>query len=300
MDLAHELAAQRPGDSTRRSGPTFGAYLTRQWIQSKQVTVRPSTWDAYCRNVEHHVLPELGRIPLRHLRAEHLERLYAKLLETGRVNGHGGLNSKTVLEVHMVLRRALTDAHRRGLIVRNPAEIAQAPKRRPLATGELRARNAEQLTTFLELARGHRLYVALWLSANTGMRRGEVLGLRWGDIDLEAERLSVNRSLISVAYELHDSRGKTRTARRSIDLDPRTVELLRSSRRHGSNDDSRVFAYDDGSPIHPQVFSDAFKKLVAKSGLPRIRLHDYADSRVMPMFPRSCWSTPVMGLKVSA
>jgi integrase len=84
----------------------------------------------------------------------------------------------------------------------------------------------------------------------------------------------VNRALVSVAYELHESRGKTRTARRSIDLDARTVELLRSSRRAGADDDSYVFSHDDGSPIHPQVLSDAFKKLVARSGLPRIRLHD--------------------------
>jgi integrase len=106
------------------------------------------------------------------------------------------------------------------------------------------------------------------------MRRGELLGLRWEDLDLAACRLSVNRTLISVAYELHESRDKTRTARRSIDLDPRTVDLLASSRRVGSTDESYVFAHDDGSHVHPQVLSDAFKKLVARSGLPRIRLHD--------------------------
>ena len=76
----------------------------------------------------------------------------------------------------------------------------------------------------------------------------------------------MNRALVSVAYELHESRGKTRTARRSIDLDTRTVELLRSSRRAGADEDSYVFSHDDGSPIHPQVLSDAFEKFVTRSG----------------------------------
>ena len=116
------------------------------------------------------------------------------------------------------------------------------------------------------------------------MRRGELLGLRWGDIDLDSKRLSVNCALVSVAYELHESRGKTRTARRSIDLDTRTVELLRSSRRVGADEDSYVFSHDDGSPIHPQVLSDAFKKLVARSSLPRIRLHDLRHTHATLLF----------------
>ncbi|MBW3548873.1 MAG: hypothetical protein KY452_12185, partial [Actinobacteria bacterium] len=112
-ELAGRLAAEHTGsDCGRRAGPTLGAYLTQKWLPNKQLTLRPSTWDAYRRNIKLHVLADLGRIPLRHLRPEHLERLYATLLESGRANGKGGLDTKTVLEVHMVLRRALTDAVR--------------------------------------------------------------------------------------------------------------------------------------------------------------------------------------------
>jgi integrase len=272
--LASRLASDH-GDCARSAGPTLGTYLTRRWLPTKQLTLRPSTWDSYRRNIELHVLPSLGRVPLRQLRAEHLERLYANLLDAGRADERGGgLDANTVLEIHMVLRRALTDAMRRGLISRNPAEIAHAPKRRPLASAEMRAWNAQQLNAFLQLASDHSLFTVFWLAANTGMRRGELLGLRWGDVDLDDSRLSVSRALISVGYELHESRGKTRTARRTIDLDPRTLELLRCARRIDVDDDSYVFCHDDGSPIHPQVVSDAFKKLVGRSGLPRIRLHD--------------------------
>jgi hypothetical protein len=146
--LAARLAAEHGGDG-RRVGPTLGVYLTRDWLPTKRLALRPSTWDSYRRNIELHVLPDLGRIPIRHLRAEHLERLYTRLLESGRVDHRGGLDAKTVLEVHRVLRSSLTDATRRGIITRNPAELAHAPKRRPLAASELRAWNAHQLNAFL-------------------------------------------------------------------------------------------------------------------------------------------------------
>ena len=112
------------------------------------------------------------------------------------------------------------------------------------------------------------------LAANTGMRRVELLGLRWHDFDLDNARLSVNQALVSVGYELHESRGKTRTARRCIDLDPRTLALLRNALPADAGADGCVFAHDDGRPLHPQVVSDAFKKQVTQSGLPRIRFHD--------------------------
>jgi len=279
--LAAQLASERMSDpGTRRSSLTLGVYLTQRWLPSKQVALRPSTWASYRNNIELHIVPAIGRVPLRHLRPDHIERLYANLLADGNTVRPGGLDGKTVLEIHMVLRRALTDAQRRGMILTNPAAIAHAPKRRPLASAIPRAWNARQRRTFLDLSAGHRLHSALWVSANTGMRRGELLGLRWGDIELDTARMSVSRALVSVGYEVHESRGKTRTSRRCIDLDQRTIEVLRQWRRRRREEDppdpvandAYVFATIDGRPIHPHLMSDAFKKLVKRSGLPRIRL----------------------------
>jgi integrase len=97
---------------------------------------------------------------------------------------------------------------------------------------------AEQLREFLAFSRTHRTHAALWVTANAGMRRGEVLGLRWGDVDLDAATLSVTRSLVSVGYELHETRGKSRTARRCINLDPATVNVLRRWREHRASEDA--------------------------------------------------------------
>lgn len=281
--LAAQLAHERTRDpAARRSSLTVGVYLTQRWLPSKQVALRPSTWASYRNNIELHIVPAIGKVPLRHLRPDHIERLYANLLTNGNTVRPGGLDGKTVLEIHMVLRRALTDAQLRGMIVANPAAIAHAPRRRPIASAIPRAWNARQLRTFLDFSADHRLHAALWVSANTGVRRGELLGLRWGDIELDTARLSVNRALVSVGYEVHESRGKTRTSRRCIDLDQRTLDILRRWRERRRDedpndpvsDDAYVFATPDGRPTHPHLMSDAFQKLVKRSGLPRIRLHD--------------------------
>jgi integrase len=131
--LADEFALARAEmDRPTRSSLTVAVYLTKRWLPSKRLTLRVSTYDAYRRMIDLHVVPHIGRVPLRQLRPDHLERLYATLGSIGRVDGTRGLSNKTVVEVHMVLRRALEDARLRGLVVTNPAAIAHAPKRRPL------------------------------------------------------------------------------------------------------------------------------------------------------------------------
>jgi integrase len=278
-ELAARLAAQAsPTQAT--AGLTLATFMLRRWLPAKRMNLRPSTWDGYRRLVELHVVPRLGHVPLRRLQATHLEALYSELISGGRRNGQGGLNEKTVLEIHGIIRKALADARRQRLVNTNVAEHAEAPKRRR-PQSPLRSWNAQQLGLFLATAQSHRLFAAFWLAANTGMRRSELLGLRWGDVDLESSRVGVNRALVSVAYELHDSPGKTRCSRRSIDLDDRTVAVLRvwrdirsaeAGRPMGHED--RVVAHRDGAPIHPDTFSQTFNRLVARTEVPRLRLHD--------------------------
>jgi integrase len=129
----------------------------------------------------------------------------------------------------------------------------------------MRVWDADQLRAFLSGIQQHRLYPAYYLAANTGMRRGEVLGLRWRDVDLDARRLSVHQALISVAYSLQIADVKTGSSRRTIDLDPRTIAVLRSWRKRQleerlalgelHEDLGLVFARPEGAPIHPDLFS---------------------------------------------
>jgi integrase len=145
----------------------------------------------------------------------------------------------------------------------------------------VRSWTAAQLRAFLDAARSHRLFAAFWLAATTGMRRSELLALRWEDLDTDAACLSVHRALVSVRYELHESHGKTTSARRSIDLDPDTIAILSTWRRALEVALERRVAGDDylipaptGAATHPDSFSGAFNRLVAHADVPRIRLHD--------------------------
>lgn len=143
---------------------------------------------------------------------------------------------------------------------------------------------ADELRCFLDAARSSRHFAAWYLAANTAMRRGEVLGLRWRDVNLKTGRLAVRRTIISVGYVVHESDAKTDHSERVIDLDSRTVDVLtdhhtqqaeeRKAVGDGYRDRDLVFAKPDGSSFHPDIFSQAFERRVASSGAPRIRLHD--------------------------
>jgi integrase len=198
--LAARLAAEHNGRNDKARSLTFGAYLTRQWLPGKQVVLAASTYAGYRRNVERHILPTLGRIPLRRLRPHHLEALYASLLH----QGGSGLAPKTVYEIHLVVRGLLTDAVRHGLVSRNVALVAHAPRMRAITKVEQRSWTADELQAFLRTAAGHRLFAALW-TAFTGLRRNELLGLNWDDLDIATGTLSINRGLVAIGYDLYEA-----------------------------------------------------------------------------------------------
>jgi integrase len=278
--LAASLATDFNGRNDNGRSLTFGVYLTTRWLPGKKVELAQSTWDGYRRKIDLHVMPSLGSIPIRRLRPHHLERLYEEKLHPE--NRKRPLAPKTVLEIHLIIRGALNDAVRRGIVTRNVALVAHAPKVRSIPKVEPQAWTAQELQAFLREAAGHRLFPALWLLANTGLRRSELLGLQWDDVDLDAATISVNRGLVSIGYELHESRGKTNNSRRAIDLDPTTIAILaawkawQASERGavGIEPTGWVFADVEGNPIHPHSISQTFERIVARAGVPKVRLHD--------------------------
>lgn len=163
------------------------------------------------------------------------------------------------------------DAVRRGLVSRNVALVAHAPRLRSIPKVEQQAWTAEELQAFLRAAAGHRFFPALWVAAFTGTRRNELLGLRWPDFDAAKATLSINRGLVAIAYEVHQTRGKTPNARRGIDLDPTTMRILTAWRawqqteQQAAGIDTAEWMFTDGSgePIHPHAISQAFNRLTA-------------------------------------
>ena len=186
--------------------------------------------------------------------------------------------------VHTILRRALHDAVKWGLVMRNAADAAEPPRPKATRAKPLRTWTAAELRAFLasvESERLHPLYVVL---ATTGMRRGEALGAYWPDLDLDAATWSVRHTLVAVNHEIVESTPKTDHGRRSLALDAGSVRALRAWRKRqleerlawgpAWTDSGRVFTREDGTDLHPERVSEQFDRLVRRAGLPRIRLHD--------------------------
>ena len=257
---------------------TLGEWIER-WLPSMASKIRSSTLRDYQQGLER-VVGRLGHIRLQALRPLHIEELYAALLTDGHRYG-GGLAPKTVRNVHIALRRSLADAERFGLVQRNVAALVKppSPERRELETW-----TADEVRTFLESVAAHRLGAAYRLLAATGMRRGEVLGLRWACVDLDTGRLLINRSLTLVRDELVWSSPKTPRSRRSLALDEKTVTALREHRRRQTeerlalgeswHDNDLVFCDQAGGELHPNQFSRGFTSAGRRAGVRPIRLHD--------------------------
>jgi integrase len=210
-----------PDDATVRE------FILQEWLPAIRGTLRPTTYASYTSLCERHVIPRLGAVQLQKLSPSQLNGLYAQLLEEGRVRGGGGLSNSSVRRVHAVIHRFCHDAVRWGRLTVNPAAAADPPKA-SAEHDELTVWNAEQLAAFLASTESDRLF-GLWrLLAMTGMRRGEALGLRWDDLDMEAGQLSIRRALVPVNSVAQISEPKTKRGRRTIALDPETLEALKA------------------------------------------------------------------------
>jgi integrase len=264
---------------------TLGEYLC-EWLATIDNTVRASTSDSYRRNIDNHVIPRIGSVKLQNVDAGVLNKLYAELHRDGRRDGTGGLSARTVRYIHTVLHRAFKDAVRWGRLHRNPADAADPPRaRHDEGRSEVTAWDRVTLSGFLRRAReaDERWFPAWVLLATTGARRGEVLGLRWSDVDLDAGRLSVCQSLTVVQHRPIFEAPKTAKGRRAIALDPGTVDVLRAWRKQqleerllmgeGWRDTGLVFTMPTGELVHPEAFSKVFDRRVAAWKFPHLTIH---------------------------
>ena len=274
--LNDTLQAMQVGQLAEPSKLRTGEYLLHRWLPNRRASVRPSTYDSYRRSLDLHVVPAIGQIKLQNLRPDHLDKFYADLLE-------GGLAAKTVRNMHTMLHKALKDAMRKNLVVRNVADAADPP-RVTHGDSELQTWTGAQLRTFLAAIADHRLFAAYLLGATTGMRRGEVLGLRWTNVDLRRRRIKVIETVLNVGYEITAGTPKTARGRRTVAIDAATADALRDHRARQAlekrvagpayTDLGLVFARPDGSYVHPDLYSQTFRRAVRRVGLPYIRLHD--------------------------
>ena len=279
-ELNRQLASN--GGVLTSSRLTLGEYLT-DWLRDHSaLRIEGTTARGYATIVNRHLIPKLGNIRLASLTAGRLEAYYAAALVSGRVNGEGGLSRQTVLHHHRALSLALGHAVRLGVVERNVAEQARPPS--PVQT-EMRALNADEAQLLIDAAEPTPFAAALHLAIYTGLRRSELCGLRWSDIDLELGTLRVVRTLIKlprtgVAFK----EPKTDKSRRQIALSHSTVVMLAHEKERQRleredleiivSDDVPVLSWPDGSPIMPDSLSHAVPRLSRQAGLGHVRLHD--------------------------
>lgn len=287
-DAIEALRQARDEAETKRTADRPVAELVpdylNAWLAASRQRIggdlKSSTWRAYELHIERHLKPRLrGRLV--DLDRTMLGAVYHDLEEAGAVRSNRGLSKKTVWNIHLTLHRALKDAVKDGLLTRNPADGAYT---KPKALVETRAWNAEELGRFIRATADDRL-AALWrVAAMTGMRRGEILGLRWIDVDVDRGTLAVVQARVRGDRAVETTTPKTERGRRSIDVDPITVNHLRRHRKRQIADQLEagpawmetdlVFTRPDGVPLDPDVVSQTFNRIVRETRLRRIRFHD--------------------------
>src|SRR5579875_836277 len=232
--LREALADVSRGNWAEPSRQPLGEYLSL-WLNGLRVA--RSTVAGYRRHIDNHIAPHLGDIPLASLTAARIDAFYRELEKSGRVDHRAGepLSAHTVRHIHVTLSAALKAAVESGQLAQNPAARAHPPSPREAASPEMHPWTAEQLATFLAWSAQHSFMHPAWrVLAMTGMRRGEVLALRWRDVDLDAARLTVRRSVTLVktkgAKERLDEGLPKNVKARVVDLDAETVSVLRAHR----------------------------------------------------------------------
>lgn len=272
------LREQQQGTLVTAPQQTVAQYL-KQWLENRQATVRIRTYERYEQLVRLHLVPTIGRIPLQKLTPQHVQSLYTQKIK-------GGLSRTTVNTLHAMLHKALEDALRWNLVARNVCDAVSPPQPDRY---EIQPLNKEQAQQLLAAAHGHPLEALIVLALATGMRRGELLALKWQDLDFSTRTLQVRRIYTRTAGNRYiEAEPKTEKSRRSIALPALVVDLLLQHREKQSQvkqqageawqEHDLVFCTSLGTPLNPSKVVDRYKALLKRAGLPDIRFHDLRHS----------------------
>lgn len=289
--LAEALAdhGRSPTASIEPSKMALRDYLRVEWLPTLH-GLKPTTRESYRFLSEAYVIPTLGDARVCDLTAGQIAKLYDHLRTAGRVrpskDGPKGLSESSVHHTHVVLSASLGHAVEAGFLRVSP--VTQLPKKaRPKVSAEQRHEmtvwSVAECQQFLESSKDDRLAMVYELDLNTGLRRGELVALRWVDVDLEAGILAVRRNTVTVRNDLNTGTPKGNQSR-TVDLDAETVTSLKTHRRRqleermkwgeAWEDHGLVFTREDGRPLHPQTLLWHLRKLSKLAEVPAVRLHD--------------------------
>jgi integrase len=284
-ELVRLMASADRGDYVGISRLTLSAFLDR-WEAWAATQVSAKTLERYRELANLHVRPHLGNAQMQKLRTLHFAELYGRLQRAKPVGA--GLAPRTITHIHRLLHRQFGHAVKWGVIGASPVAMAEPPR---VQASEITILEPEQIRTMLTALRGRQLYVVAVLAISTGLRRGELVALRWRDIDLETGQIRVERSLEQTNAGLAFKSPKTRASRRTVTI-PRAIaaELQKHWRTQQerrlalglgrSGPDDLVFARADAAPWPPDSLTTAWQKAIASLRLPQVTLHGLRHTHV--------------------
>ncbi len=259
--------------SLRTERYTVGQWLDTWMENYAKLQVRPSSHKIYQGFIENHIKPALGDIPLEKLTAMNLQRLYKHLLENGRVecmesrSKPKGLSVKTVRNINQMISSTLNCAVEQRLIPANPTKGCVLPK---LERKEMKILPPESLGTFFEEARRSGVFELYYIDLATGLRRGELLGLKWSDVDLDKGIIHIRRQVLRQDGKVVEAPLKTKNSCRNIAIGAETIEVLKGMEQK----DEYVFPSPFGGPMSPDSVLHMLQRILKRAGLERIRFHD--------------------------
>ena len=263
-------------DYGRAKTYTVGSWL-EVWMENyAKVKLRPSTFKTSQGFLKNHIKPQIGSIPLADLTSLDLQRFYKHLLDGGRVDRieakkkPKGLAPKTVRNIHQMIGSAYNLAIEQKLVSRNPTQGCALPK---VEHKEMKTLTADQLSAFFREARDSGVYELYYLDLATGLRRGELLGLKWTDIDLDRGVLKIQRAISRQNGKVVEAPLKTKNAYRTLPLSADAIDILKAQKNKvGSSE--WVFPSPTGGPMSPDSVLHMLQRVLKRAGLPRIRFHD--------------------------
>lgn len=263
-------------DTLKAAQYTVGQWMDIWFENYAKIKVRPTSHQTYRGYIDNHIKPNIGKIQLGKLTTLELQKLYKKLLSKGRVDrieAKGqpkGLSPKTVRNIHQVISSAMDFARSQKLIAVNPADSCALPK---LEHREMKTLPAEQLASFLREAKESGVFEMYYIELATGLRRGELLGLKWEDLDLEQGTLRVQRQVSRINGEVVEAPLKTKNSYRTISLGGDAVGILNEQRKKCGGSEY-VFPSPTGGPISPDSVIQMLHRVLKRAGLPKVRFHD--------------------------
>jgi integrase len=262
------------------------AEFLETWLRDLASRVAPRTIERYRQIISLRVVPEFGHFRVSKLQPFQIQEIYAKWASAKRLDKRSGhLSPRSLLHHHRVLRNAFQHAVRMQLILRNPFDSVRPPKCANITMAVL---DEDETARLIRAAQTTEIYTAVAIASFTGLRRGEILAVRWSDIDWDRRQLSVVRSLEQSKYGLRFKSPKTTKSRRTVSLGPLLIEILKRQKAEQARDrlklgpdysnNDLIVAQADGSPMKPQRLSDQFRALIGRAGVKKVRLHDIRHS----------------------